>query len=86
MEYVFKALGRATPKWWNNRFIAGTKFSLLCNLILDWIFPIVLLGITYFITNATGPFHRYLPVDDDTVAYPIRPDTVPGEFSKFYQN
>jgi len=66
MEYVFKACGRQTPKWWNNKYI------------LDWISPIVFLGITYFITNATGPFHRYLPPNDPTVAFPARDDTVPA--------
>jgi len=66
MEHVFKALGRKTPLWWSNKYL------------LDWISPIVMLGITYLITNATGPFHRYLPENDATVGYPLRADTVPS--------
>ena len=70
MESVKKFAQRCnntSSQWWHKSYL------------IDWIAPVVFVGVTLGITSSIKPFIRYLPTNDDMVEYPKIDDIVPGK-------
>jgi hypothetical protein len=63
------------------RYLISTSKWFHQSYLLDWIISLSLFLVAQTVNMFVDPFDRYLPPNDPSVAYPIRPDMVPSRCS-----